>query len=82
MKKLLILFALLLMFSGCQMVTRQFGGKTQIQLEPHERFINVTWKDSDIWVLVEDTQANAYVFKEYSAMGVFQGSVIIKKAEQ
>jgi len=85
MKKLFNFLLLSLMvvafftLNSCQTCTRQFGGTTEIKLEQYQEFINVTWKDNNIWVLTKNTQTNNYDFFEYSNFGVLQGKVIIKK---
>ena len=79
LKRLVLILFVVTLFSGCQALTREFGGTTKIQLEEGEKFINVTWKDNNIWVLVENENENVYVFKEYSSMGILNGRVIIKE---
>jgi uncharacterized lipoprotein YehR (DUF1307 family) len=83
MKKFGVLLIAILVFSlaGCQSVTRNMGGTTKIELEAGEEFINITWKDDNIWVLVKSDRENAYVFKEYSNFGIMQGRVIVREKE-
>lgn len=84
MKKLNVFLIVVVLFLSvsCQSVTRQFGGTTNIELEQGEEFINITWKDTNLWVLVEDHNEGHYVFKEYSTMGILQGTVIIKESNK
>ena len=79
MKKVVLGISLigLLMFNGCQSITRELGGTTRITLDEGEKFINITWKENNLWVLVE--KENTYIFKEYSNMGILQGKVIINE---
>ena len=57
---------------------RKFGGKEEIQLKPNEVLINVTWKESNMWVLTEDTLTHVKYFRENSNWGVFEGEIVIK----
>jgi hypothetical protein len=63
---------------SCQSCTRTFGGTTNIELKDGEKFINVTWKNDNIWVLTQKANSpKTYTFTEYSNMGVLEGEVII-----
>lgn len=57
---------------------RNFGGKEEIQLKPNEVLINITWKESNMWVLTKDTTTNIKYFRENSNWGVWEGEIIIK----
>lgn len=57
---------------------RKFGGKEEIQLKPNEKLINITWKESNMWVLTEDTITHIKYFRENSSWGVWEGEIIIK----
>lgn len=59
---------------------RNFGGKEDLQLEPDEILINITWKEDDMWVLTEDTLQHIKHFRESSSFGVWNGEVTIKPA--
>jgi len=63
-------------FTSCQTCTRRIGGTTKIELEKNQKFLNVTWKDDNIWVLVQEKEKE-YKFIEYSNYGIFKGEVII-----
>ena len=58
---------------------RSFGGTETIKIEPQEKFINITWKQDDLWVIVQDTITGTIYAKEKSSFGVMQGKVIIQK---
>lgn len=58
---------------------RKFGGTETVTLESHERFINIAWKESNLWVVVQDTITGTIYAKEKSSFGIMQGKVIIKK---
>ena len=58
---------------------RSFGGTETIIIEPQEKFINITWKQDDLWIIVQDTITGTYYAREKSSFGVMQGKVIIQK---
>ena len=58
---------------------RKFGGTETIKIEPQEKFINITWKQDNLWVIVQDTITGTIYAKEKSSFGVMQGKVIIQK---
>jgi hypothetical protein len=67
-----------------QAIAKTFGGTTEIQLQENHKLINVTWKDSNIWVLTRPMKNNeeseTYTFKESSTFGLLEGTVnIIEK---
>mgnify|MGYP000450424192 CR=1 FL=1 len=37
--------------TGCQSVTKDFGGSTTIELEPNQKLEEITWKDDSLWYL-------------------------------
>ena len=85
MKKIILTLAiicmvLIMILVSCdQYNTRNFGGTTIINLEPGEKLIEATWKDNDLWYLVEPMDSD-YVpkiktFKESSTMGIMEGEV-------
>ena len=84
MKKILfILLTICLftcLFTSCeQYVSRNWGGDITINLPPGERLVEATWKNSDLWYLVEpmdsDYKPKVKVFKESSTYGVLEGCV-------
>lgn len=81
MKKILfVLFAVFGLMSCDQYVSRKLGGTTKIKLEPGEKLVEATWKQSDLWYLVEpmdsDYVPKTKVFKESSMYGVLEGQVV------
>lgn len=81
MKKIILILAVICMaFVSCDQYTaRNFGGETTIKLEPGEKLIEATWKDNDLWYLVEpmdsDYVPKIKIFKESSTMGIMEGEV-------
>lgn len=73
-----MLLVLSLLSCTDNMRTRAFGGKSELTMKPNEELINITWKDSDMWVLTKDTVTNIQYFREYSSFGIFQGEIVIR----
>ncbi len=61
----IIFIAILFLFGGCtkNARTRTFGGTEELGLKTNERLINVTWKESNLWVLTEDTITHIKYFR-------------------
>jgi hypothetical protein len=68
-----------------QAVTRTWGGSMDIELEPNDKLMEITWKDDDLWILTkkmsDDDVAEEYNFYESSSLGVFEGSINIKETK-
>lgn len=80
MNKLTMVAITLLALVSCtdNQRARSFGGTETIKLEPNEKFMNITWKRDDIWVIVQDTITGTIYAKEKSSFGIMQGKVIIQ----
>lgn len=80
---LAIAIFLAIAFSGCNAIARQWGGTTTVDLEPGRKFVDITWKDYNLWVLTkemdEDDIAETYCFEEYANFGILEGTVIIRE---
>lgn len=81
MKKILVILFTVLCLTSCdQTITRNFGGTTTVNLEPGEKLIEVTWKNDNVWYLVEpmdpDYIPKTKTFKENSRVGILEGKVI------
>ena len=80
-KKILFVLITIICLTSCsQSISRNFGGTTTIKLQPGEKLIEATWKEDDIWYLVEPMDST-YVpkvktLKESSVMGIMKGQVI------
>jgi len=76
------LLALIMLFSlaSCteNQLAKKFGGTEHITIQSNERFINATWKDNNLWIVVENTTTHKFHFKEYSNYGILEGEVIIE----
>ena len=82
-KKLAVgLIASTLLLSGCQSITRSFGGEQIINIPAGKKLVpyTVQWeKNDDLWYLTEDMQEGdspkTYIFYESSNLGELEGSV-------
>ena len=81
MRKLTMVAITLLALVSCtdNQRARSFGGVETVKLEPNEKFINITWKQDNLWLIVQDTVTGNYYAREKSNFGVLQGKVVIEK---
>ena len=59
-------------------IARSFGGTETIKLEPNEEFINITWKQDNLCIIVKDKNTGKFYAREKSSFGVMQGKVVIE----
>ena len=74
------LFMALVIHTSCteNQRARNFGGTETISLLPNEEFVNITWKENDLWIIVKDTITGVFYAREKSSFGVMQGKIIIE----
>lgn len=79
--KLAMLFSFIMLTVGCteNASVREYGGTMEMKLNKNERFVNITWKENDLWIVVEDTVEHKFIFREKSRLGLAEGKVIISK---
>jgi hypothetical protein len=60
-------------------MARNYGGSMDITLQPHQRVQNVTWKETDLWILTKEdtTPPTTYKFEEKSTYGIMEGTINI-----
>ncbi len=58
--------------------TKNWGGKMNIKLPENTKLINASWKNSDLWILVQDTTTHEIKMLENSTYGVFEGQITFK----
>lgn len=80
MKKLILLSLVVFALMSCtdNQRARNFGGTETIKLEPNEEFINITWKQDNLWIIVKDKNTGKFYAREKSSFGVMQGKVVIE----
>lgn len=85
MKKILFAIAfgfLLLTCVSCteNLRTRQYGGTSIVELDPGQKLVEVTWKETSLWYLTEPMEPGyepkIKVFQEDSRFGIMEGKVI------
>ena len=81
MRKLTMIAITLLALVSCtdNQRARSFGGTETVKLGPNEKFINITWKQDNLWLIVQDTVTGTYYAREKSSFGLVQGKVVIQK---
>jgi len=79
MKKLMIV-AVVIGLVSCTDNTnaRRWGGTEEIKLRPNEKFMNITWKENDLWIITQDTITKVCYAREKSSFGLLEGELIIK----
>jgi hypothetical protein len=80
MKKLIFITITTLGLASCtdNQRAKHWGGTEEIQLKPNEVVLNVTWKESEMWICTKDTTTGVTYFREKSNWGVMEGTVILK----
>ena len=83
-KKLLLILTILTLvmsFTGCQSITKSFGGDMTLRLEPNQKLEMITWKDDSLWYLTkpmtEDDIAEMHTFQQSSNFGIIEGTVTV-----
>lgn len=85
MKKTLFAIALGILLFTCSSCTenlraRTYGGTTTVELDPGQKLLEVTWKETSLWYLTEPMEPSyepkTKVFQEDSRFGVMEGKVI------
>lgn len=83
-----VLIILALFLSACTQskVAKNYGGKMRVELKPNTKLVNVTWKETDLWMLTRpmkpEESAEVYLFYEKSTYGVMQGEITIVEIKQ
>lgn len=80
MKKLFVLLFSVIAFTSCteNQRAKNFGGTEEIQLNKNEIVLNVTWKETQMWICTKDTVTGITYFREKSNWGMMEGTVILK----
>ena len=80
MKKIVILLIGVIAITSCteNQRAKHWGGTEEIILKKNEIVLNVTWKESQMWICTRDTVTGVVYFREKSNWGVMEGTVILK----
>ena len=76
-----VLFVMSLMLSSCtdNGRARMYGGEMTVNVNPDQKVVNVTWKESNMWILTrpmtESDKPETYFFSEKSKFGVWEGTI-------
>lgn len=87
MKKVLVIISMgfLLLSTSCTQQSRakRWGGSYTVDLPKDRKLVEVTWKDSQLWVLTrvrkENESVDNYTFQENSSWGMLEGVVTLKE---
>ena len=77
----IILIIVVAIFVSCtnHTMSRKFGGEETITLPKGMKLVEATWKESNLWYLLEPMDANyvpkTKIFQEDSRFGVLEGKV-------
>jgi len=61
---------------------RKFGGTEEVILKENEVLVTVTWKETNLWILTQDTLTGKHYFREKSKWGLLDGTVTFKTKDQ
>ena len=80
MKKLLLVLLLGISLLSCtnNSRARRFGGEETLFLPKNCKFVNSTWKETNLWIVVQDTTTKQYFMYEKSSFGILEGKIIFK----
>lgn len=87
-KKVLFLLTVFLMLSisGCQSVTKSFGGSMTLKLEPGVKLEEITWKEDSLWYLTrpmrDGEEPETHTFQQSSEFGIFEGTVTVVESKE
>lgn len=83
MKKIIMILLSIMMIglTGCQGITKNYGGDISLELEAGLKLEEITWKDDSLWYLTrpmrEDELPETHVFRQSSEWGIFEGTVTV-----
>lgn len=88
MKKTILSISAILLLASCTENNRvkNFGGTGEVEIAPTQKFVNVTWKNEELWVVTKDrtsadTSYDTYRLQEKSSYGVLEGTYIITETK-
>lgn len=84
MKNLILLVLLMVGLSSCtkQSLAKNWGGNATIEIPKNNIVLSSSWKNEDtLWILTKDTITNEVVYREFSPLGLIEGSITFKAKE-
>ena len=77
----IILGLFVAIITGNHWTTRQFGGNEELHLPVNKKLVNVTWRNSSLWILVRPMKQQevpeVYDLMQDSNLGIMEGNVHI-----
>lgn len=83
----MVIILLVIGLSSCNQnaMTKSWGGEMDLTLEPNQKLVQITWKDTDLWILTKDMSesdvAEKYTFYEESGLGIMEGEIRISEVK-
>ncbi len=73
----MLFFVLMLTVTSCSKnkSVRKYGGSENIAIRANEKFLNMSWKDNNMWIITVDTVTHVGYAREYSQYGILNGEV-------
>ena len=87
-KTLLSLLFVAFFLTSCteQERAKNWGGNITVEVDPGYKLIEATWKEDNLWVLIEPMeegyQPKTKIFKESSSYGILEGSITFKESRK
>lgn len=88
MKKTILSISAILVLASCTENSRvkSFGGTGTVEIAPTQKFVNVTWKEDELWIITKnrtsaDTTHDTYNLREKSSYGVLEGTYVITETK-
>ena len=84
MRKFIVILLIALFATACctsctqNQRAKSWGGNATVKVPEGTEFVNVTWKNDNLWVLVKDLKTGDYKFYEESSWGLLEGTYTIK----
>lgn len=61
-----------------QLFAKKYGGTQTITVPEGERFIGISWKSDNFWLITHDIYDNICFYREHSKFSTIQGKIKIK----
>lgn len=80
---IVVVFGLLILNTSCTKNQRakQFGGNIDYSIPANEKFVNITWKEDEMWIVtrkrISTDKREVFYFTEKSSFGLMEGKVTL-----